>query len=350
MNVNDYIHQHKSESHRPSKSKKRHRQRRPAFPHLGTIGTMLGTFGLTTLLSNAGPLFFGGLAMLFFLFRGCSMIPNHARAPVAPPQPQSQYQPPRVVPQDTPPPLPQLRLRYAPLPPSTVAPPPVAAASPAPPPEVATTPSKTTEARIQFESYAPRVVAGGLFFDTKTATPIRLAEPFRSAVREITRPADPTMSSPPIFGEHIPTFDESAAGAIIDHSAPVTINPRTPLFQDALGRKYVGTSQMSGQASIRVGLSIDRVRDSGSNVTATLSARRKGRQSYTGTIEDNPARLVLNPVIRTEPGHLQDIILPSSAWHLGPSQITLMISEEGKLLIGDSTGGEHFELTPYERS
>jgi hypothetical protein len=107
---------------------------------------------------------------------------------------------------------------------------------------------------------------------------------------------------------------------------------------------------MSGQASIRVGLSIDCVRDSGSNVTATLSARRKGRQSYTGTIEDNPPRLVLNPVIRTEPGHLQDIILPHSAWHLGPSQITLMISEEGKLLIGDSTGGEHFELTPYERS
>jgi len=134
--------------------------------------------------------------------------------------------------------------------------------------------------------------------------------------------------------------------AIVDPSATATYD-RGGIYEEISGRTFVGISQMPSQSSERVQLTIGRVRDRFSNITASMVSleKRQRRRSYTGLIEGNPPQLVLNPVQKT--GDYSGMGF-TSTWHgKWPRRISLNI--DGKSLIGQSaTSRETFEFLPKE--
>jgi len=114
-------------------------------------------------------------------------------------------------------------------------------------------------------------------------------------------------------------------------------------FSFKRGRKFTGTSQQSGNPSMRVQLAITGVKDRGTNITARLTSLEKSGvgKNYTGLIETNPLRLTLIPEAQSN-GF--GTFVTYSPWHSNsPTRITLAINSD-KGLSGTSVSGEQFDL------
>lgn len=120
-------------------------------------------------------------------------------------------------------------------------------------------------------------------------------------------------------------------------------------FSFKRGRKFIGTSQMPGQPSMRVQLTIVSVKDQGTNVTARLSSLegKKFSRNYNGLIETDPLRLTLIPEAQSN-GF--GTFMTYSPWHSNsPTKISLTINTD-KGLSGTSYSSELFELTAETES
>ena len=132
---------------------------------------------------------------------------------------------------------------------------------------------------------------------------------------------------------------------------PMTANQpqsfeESPLFDLRRGRKFLGTSQLQSEPSRRISLSLDAIRERGTNITArltTIEGTRFSRQ-YTGVLENNPPRLTLIPV--QDPRGIGTFVTYQSWTSNSPTRISLTISNDGKELSGSSYSGEVFELLP----
>ena len=120
----------------------------------------------------------------------------------------------------------------------------------------------------------------------------------------------------------------------------------SPLFNFERGRKFAGTSQMPGEPSRRIQLSIDAIRENGRNISAKLSTLdgRRYTRHYTGLIEKKPLRLKLIPV--RNPTSFGTFVTYQPWYSNSPMDITLEISSDGKSLTGTSGSSEEFELLP----
>lgn len=119
------------------------------------------------------------------------------------------------------------------------------------------------------------------------------------------------------------------------------------VFEEFRGGTFVGTSQMEGQPSERIQLTIDRIRDGGSNVRATmvqLEGSHK-RRVFDGLIEGDPPYLTLIP--RTNSRMMGGGFGVASPWHGDmPQRIHLDIM--GKTLMGETRTRERFVLFAKE--
>lgn len=135
-------------------------------------------------------------------------------------------------------------------------------------------------------------------------------------------------------------------GLAADYTSPeIGQIEASPLFDTRKGRKYTGTSQQPGQQSYRISLSVDLIREHGSNMRARLSLLEGSRitKPFDGFLDDDGRSMTLVPI--TNPGSF-GTFLTHMPWHSqSPTRITLEILGDGKRLTGKSYSGERFELT-----
>lgn len=149
-----------------------------------------------------------------------------------------------------------------------------------------------------------------------------------------------------------PYRGQQAAQAMRGRLADPDANPNfeSRLFDSISGRTFEGHSSMPGEPSERVRLSIDRIRDRGTNISARMSlleGRRKSKR-FIGVITNNPPQLILKQYIK--PGNIPMGSLAGVPWHRNnmSSRITLEFNDN-KTLSGRSGTGETFEFTPKTR-
>ena len=146
-------------------------------------------------------------------------------------------------------------------------------------------------------------------------------------------------------------FNQSGHGSMDPSSSfmertianPIRAGESSDQFSFKRGRRFTGTSQQSGEPSMRVQLSIISVKDRGTSVTARLASLDSSRLSrnYNGLIETNPLRLTLIPEAQSN-GF--STFVTYQPWHSNsPTRISLEINSE-KGLSGTSGSGERFEL------
>ncbi len=314
---------------RPRRRRNSRRNSRVRDFVIGGATTAVATSILPMLL-NSGPLLFTILAGCFFVFRGC--ISNWSRPvqPLAPPVVYSSPQPPVNV-----------QSPVAPLRPR-----PASHSQPHPRPEPVQSEPLLAEQLpdeqplAEFLAEAP----AGQPFGFRPFPPMP-QQPF--GVGMFGNMEGQGVSQPSLF---FPSFhgQNQLMGAL---AAPPTSDQlatleSSPLFSFQRGRKFLGTSQMPGEPSRRISLSIDAIREGGRNITAKLSTLDSPRvtKPFSGLIEQNPLRLTLKPVRHpTSFG----IVLPHEPWHSNSmAVITLNIASDGKSLTGTSNAAEEFQLLP----
>lgn len=169
----------------------------------------------------------------------------------------------------------------------------------------------------------------------------------------------PTSSSfgmPPAVNLQVPAFwgfgPNASSNPMLDALAtgpPVADSPTqavSSLFSFQTGRKFAGTSQMPGEPSRRIMLSIAAIRDRGTNIAAKISTLEGASftRSYTGLIEKEPWRLKLIPA--RNPTSFGTFVTFMPWYSNSPTNITLEVSADGKSLVGTSVSSEQFELLP----
>lgn len=156
----------------------------------------------------------------------------------------------------------------------------------------------------------------------------------------------------PRIGTHseqpsLPTYQQPVFPNMLQdgNAAPRSISfDDCPLFDSKRGRKFTGTCQMPGEASKRISLSIGTIRERGKNVEARLSTLEGQRftREYTGTLQQNPLKLILTPV--TNPRSFGTFVTYMPWYSNSPTKIELSLDLDGKMLVGTSVSGEEFEL------
>lgn len=275
---------------------------------IATSAKIAGAVTLGTVAIQALPILLAGLAGLALFFRGCGS--NSASPPNVPMQ--SQLSAPQTTNWSTPvePPVSQI------APPRALEPP-VQMAAPVP-------------RRVPRSSLAPQHQQDPTFLPLPTF-------PSDTTVPQFFAP--PNMGSNPLPGFLTGSYHEN-----------VPLPQGIVVFEAVPGREFVGTSQMSGEASVRIRLNILEVRDGGSSVTVSLSKMhdRRFTRRYEGTIQNGSLRLT--PLEeRTPMDH--GLRTPWKPWHSNsPTPITLAIGPHGKTLTGSSMSGEQFTLMPSDDS
>lgn len=140
-----------------------------------------------------------------------------------------------------------------------------------------------------------------------------------------------------------PMLDVVTTSPPVADSSTQTVSP---LFSFQTGRKFAGTSQMPGEPSRRIMLSIAAIRDRGTNIAAKISTLEGASftRTYTGLIEKEPWRLKLIPV--RNPKSFGTFVTFMPWYSNSPTDITLEVAADGKSLVGTSVGSEQFELLP----
>lgn len=171
----------------------------------------------------------------------------------------------------------------------------------------------------------PRMPMGG-FFGNPTPVPWMGTHVDQTSMPTYQQPMFPNMLQDASAAPRSMSFDEC------------------PLFDSKRGRKFTGTSQMPGEASKRISLSIGAIRERGKNVEARLSTLEGQRftREYTGTLQQNPLKLVLTPV--TNPRSFGTFVTYMPWYSNSPTKIELSLDLDGKMLLGTSVSGEEFEL------
>lgn len=290
-----------------------------------TSARIAGTTTLIGLLLNAGPMLLASSAGILLLLRGC--LSSWTSVPqTVPPGPASvavsSYAPPRYSQAIAP------SLRPASRPIRT---------QPLALPEI---PQQSTN--VNFD-HAAEFESG----DYGSQNPNQFvlsypSTPFRPMPHVGNFPAS-TVWGAGFAAPSNPMLDVMAAGPAMSDSPSQAISP---LFSFQQGRKFAGTSQMPGEPSRRISLSIAAIRDGGSNISAKISTLEGARFSrpYTGLIEKNPWRLKLIPV--RNPKSFGTFVTYIPWYSESPTDITLEISADGKSLAGTSVSSEQFELLP----
>ncbi len=149
--------------------------------------------------------------------------------------------------------------------------------------------------------------------------------------------------SSPLLPVPLPTFADNSPANTSTRPVPAP-NIDTTVFDLRRGKTYLGTCQMSRQASKRMSLSITEIRDRGTNIQAKLTLLESPRttKKFTGTVENNPPRLILTPLSE---GNGFGTFVTYLPWYSNsPTAITLEMSKDGMHLEGTSGSTEQFDL------
>jgi len=160
-------------------------------------------------------------------------------------------------------------------------------------------------------------------------------------------------SQPPFDfqGRGVPAIPFGQGSAFGSRSMQQPQLPRSnnPLYESMAGRDFEGTCQMPSEPSRRMKLTIGRIRDRGRNLTARFTTLEGPRKilNFKGLIEHNPSRLTLISQLppRKLGGGYYGV---RRGWIKQPPKRVTLYLDSGKLLTGESTNGEMFELAPKE--
>lgn len=199
-------------------------------------------------------------------------------------------------------------------------------------------PRATPRPSIRNQPVSP-VTSDGLTSLDEQVQPNRVE--LNDSVPQPAEPADP-------WDGYVEPATQGMRNTIVDYSA-VDDDPETeasPLFSLEKGKTFLGTSQMPGQPSRRVELTIIAVRERGRSIDALLSTLGSPRvkKKFTGLIEDDPVHLTLMP--ERHPTSFGMFVTYQPWDSESPTDISLDLDDDGKTLVGTSVAGEVFEFLP----